>query len=216
MNNYHYLFKFIIVGESNVGKSCLLLQYTEGRFQVGYDATIGVEYGSKEIIYDDKLIKLQLWDTVQFNSIQAGQESFRSITRAYYRGSIGCFLVYDITRRITFDRIQAWVKDVRQDTNNRIEFLLVGNKCDLKDRKVSYDEGRQLSIQLGCEFQETSAKTGENVEFIFESLTQKIYDNIKSNKIDPHDPNHGIKIGRIGENEKITEIPKQKQKSICC
>ncbi|CAK60274.1 unnamed protein product (macronuclear) [Paramecium tetraurelia] len=209
MNNYHYLFKFIIVGESTVGKSCLLLQYTEGRFRVGYDTTIGVEYGSKEFIYDDKLIKLQLWDT-------AGQESFRSITRAYYRGSIGCFLVYDISRRITFDRIQTWVKDVQQDTNNQIEYFLVGNKCDLKDRKVSYDEGRQLSIQLGCEFQETSAKTGENVEFIFETLTKKIYENIKSNKIDPLDPNHGIKIGKIRENERVTEIPNQKKRSVCC
>lgn len=101
-NNYDYLFKFIIIGDSNVGKSCLLLRFTEEKFKSEHEPTLGVEFGSKHVKIQDQLIKIQIWDT-------AGQESFKSITRSYYKGSIAALLVYDITKRDSFDNIAKWL-----------------------------------------------------------------------------------------------------------
>merc|ERR1711908_147532 len=110
--SYAYLFKYIIIGDTGVGKSCLLLQFTDRRFQPIHDLTIGVEFGARMITIDKKQIKLQIWDT-------AGQESFRSITRSYYRGAAGALLVYDITRRETFNSLASWLDDARQHANGK-------------------------------------------------------------------------------------------------
>uniref|UniRef100_A0A8C5W6M1 RAB2A, member RAS onco family n=1 Tax=Microcebus murinus TaxID=30608 RepID=A0A8C5W6M1_MICMU len=111
---YAYLFKYIIIGDTGVGKSCLLLQFTDKRFQPVHDLTIGVEFGARMITIDGKQIKLQIWDT-------AGQESFRSITRSYYRGAAGALLVYDITRRDTFNHLTTWLEDARQHSNSNMQ-----------------------------------------------------------------------------------------------
>uniref|UniRef100_A0A667HUD4 RAB2A, member RAS onco family n=1 Tax=Lynx canadensis TaxID=61383 RepID=A0A667HUD4_LYNCA len=118
---YAYLFKYIIIGDTGVGKSCLLLQFTDKRFQPVHDLTIGVEFGARMITIDGKQIKLQIWDT-------AGQESFRSITRSYYRGAAGALLVYDITRRDTFNHLTTWLEDARQHSNSNMVIMLIGNK----------------------------------------------------------------------------------------
>merc|ERR1711981_1167972 len=127
--SYAYLFKYIIIGDTGVGKSCLLLQFTDRRFQPIHDLTIGVEFGARMITIDKKQIKLQIWDT-------AGQESFRSITRSYYRGAAGALLVYDITRRETFTHLTSWLEESRQHASPNMTIMLIGNKCDDEDKRA--------------------------------------------------------------------------------
>ena len=156
---YQYIFKYIIVGESSVGKSCLLLQFIDNRFKDSHDLTIGVDFGSKTIkLNDGTNVKVQIWDT-------AGQESFRSITRSYYRGSICALLCYDITRRQTFDNLVRWLNDMRDNAYSKMIILLIGNKSDLKfEREVSTEEGQEFADKHNLIFYETSAKTAHNVE----------------------------------------------------
>ncbi|XP_051699247.1 ras-related protein Rab-2A isoform X3 [Oryctolagus cuniculus] len=149
--------------EKGVGKSCLLLQFTDKRFQPVHDLTIGVEFGARMITIDGKQIKLQIWDT-------AGQESFRSITRSYYRGAAGALLVYDITRRDTFNHLTTWLEDARQHSNSNMVIMLIGNKSDLESRReVKKEEGEAFAREHGLIFMETSAKTASNVEEIQEA-----------------------------------------------
>jgi len=158
MAGYAYLFKYIIIGDSAVGKSCLLLQFTDKRFQPVHDLTIGVEFGARMISIDGKQIKLQIWDT-------AGQESFRSITRSYYRGAAGALLVYDITRRDTFNHLTTWLDDARQHSNSNMVIMLIGNKTDQEQKRaVTRDEGEQFAKDHGLIFMETSAKTSNTTE----------------------------------------------------
>lgn len=143
--SYAFLFKYIIIGDTGklfklnllffwrcpilgVGKSCLLLQFTDKRFRQQHDLTIGVEFGARTIQINEKNIKLQIWDT-------AGQESFKSITRSYYRGAAGALLVYDITRRDTFTHLTRWLEEVRQNGNPDMTIMLIGNKGDLDARR---------------------------------------------------------------------------------
>jgi Ras-related protein Rab-2A len=152
------LFKYIIIGDTGVGKSCLLLQFTDKRFQPVHDLTIGVEFGARMISIDQKNIKLQIWDT-------AGQESFRSITRSYYRGAAGALLVYDITRRETFNHLTRWLEEARQNANSNMVIMLIGNKSDLDHRRaVSTEEGDRFAKENNLVFLETSAKSAHNVE----------------------------------------------------
>lgn len=154
--SYSYLFKYIIIGDTGVGKSCFLLQFTDKRFQHVHDMTIGVEFGSRTIDLDSKSIKLQIWDTVRnivpwmlANSVltspfflfwQAGQEAFRSITRSYYRGACCALLMYDIARRETFDHVAEWLREAKKNSNPHMVIILVGNKADLEHKRaVRYD-----------------------------------------------------------------------------
>uniref|UniRef100_K3WEK9 Uncharacterized protein n=1 Tax=Globisporangium ultimum (strain ATCC 200006 / CBS 805.95 / DAOM BR144) TaxID=431595 RepID=K3WEK9_GLOUD len=190
--SYAYLFKYIIIGDTGVGKSCLLLQFTDKRFQPVHDLTIGVEFGARMINIENKQIKLQIWDT-------AGQESFRSITRSYYRGAAGALLVYDITRRDTFNHLTRWLEEARQNSNSNMAIMLIGNKSDLEHRRaVSYKEGEQFAKENGLIFLETSAKTAANVEDAFVKTASKIYSNIQSGVCDVTNEAHGIKVGMTG------------------
>mmetsp|Transcript_35788 Transcript_35788/g.83112 ORF Transcript_35788/g.83112 Transcript_35788/m.83112 type:complete len:210 (+) Transcript_35788:62-691(+) len=187
--SYAYLFKYIIIGDTGVGKSCLLLQFTDKRFQPVHDLTIGVEFGARMITIDGKQIKLQIWDT-------AGQESFRSITRSYYRGAAGALLVYDITRRETFNHLTSWLEDARQHSNQNMTIMLIGNKCDLEHRRaVSYEEGEQFAKENNLVFLETSAKTAHNVEEAFVNTAKKIYEKIQEGVFDVTNESFGIRVG---------------------
>ena len=203
-----------------MGKSCLLLQFTDKRFQVNnlchrftthtltfifsflialppsftpiqpvHDLTIGVEFGARMINIDSKQIKLQIWDT-------AGQESFRSITRSYYRGAAGALLVYDITRRETFEHLASWLEDARQHANPNMTIMLIGNKSDLNHRRaVSTEEGEQFAREHGLIFLETSAKTAFNVEDAFINTARAIYDKVQAGTLDVSNESFGIKVG---------------------
>nr|XP_045591246.1 ras-related protein Rab-14-like isoform X2 [Procambarus clarkii] len=128
--NYSYIFKYIIIGDMGVGKSCLLHQFTEKKFMADCPHTIGVEFGTRIIEVAGQKIKLQIWDT-------AGQERFRAVTRSYYRGAAGALMVYDITRRSTYNHLSSWLTDARNLTNPNTVIFLIGNKADL-DAQVSF------------------------------------------------------------------------------
>lgn len=146
MSNYHYLFKLIVIGDSGVGKSCIVLQLVEQKTNLSHDVTIGVEFAAKNLKINGKIIKLQIWDT-------AGQENFRSITRSYYRSAIGALLIYDITRRETFEHLEEWMEEVKANGNEAMEVLLIGNKTDLEDqRQVSFEEGKAFAAKNKLKF----------------------------------------------------------------
>eukprot|EP00850_Spirogloea_muscicola_P020947 SM000232S07917 [mRNA] locus=s232:73935:75071:+ [translate_table: standard] len=147
------------------------------------------------ITIDSKPIKLQIWDTVRPGP-PAGQESFRSITRSYYRGAAGALLVYDITRRETFNHLASWLEDARQHANSNMTIMLIGNKCDLAHRRaVSTEEGEQFAKENGLVFMETSAKTAHNVEEAFINTAAKIYQKIEEGVFDVSNESYGIKVG---------------------
>ncbi|CAM0951904.1 unnamed protein product [Alopecurus aequalis] len=178
--SHAYVFKFIVVGDTGVGKSCLLLQFTDKRFQPVHDLTIGVEFGNQMVTIDNKKIKLNIWDT-------AGQEAFRSLTRTYYRSAAAALLVYDITRRETFNNLAKWLEDVRKeaDGNNNVTVMLVGNKTDLAHRRVvSTEEGEQFAKEHGLAFIETSARNLHNVDQAFVETATMVYEKIQEGVID--------------------------------
>ena len=126
--SYEYIFKYIVIGDSGVGKSCVLLRFLEGQFKANHEPTIGVEFGTKILTSNSGLgIKLQIWDT-------AGQEAFKSITRSYYRNSAGAVLMYDITNKSSFSNVAKWLEEARVNGNREMMIALVGNKSDLEDR----------------------------------------------------------------------------------
>jgi Ras-related protein Rab-8A len=166
-NKYDYLFKLLIIGESGVGKTCLLLQFTEGSFTTNHLTTIGIDFKIKIINLEEKQIKLQIWDT-------AGQERFRTITKTYYKGAHGIILTYDVTDENSFKNVRNWVKQIEQNAQTNVCKVLVGNKCDREDRKVSYEEGAKLAKEFNMQFFETSAKSNYNVNETFTFLTKEI------------------------------------------
>eukprot|EP00756_Hemistasia_phaeocysticola_P026762 Hpha_TRINITY_DN16082_c4_g3::TRINITY_DN16082_c4_g3_i1::g.120167::m.120167/K07880/RAB4B; Ras-related protein Rab-4B len=165
---YDKLLKFIIIGDSGTGKSCLLHRFVEGKFIDDQTPTIGVEFGSKIEEIRGKMVKLQVWDT-------AGQERYRSVARNYYRGAVGCLLVYDITARETYEHVPQWLADARNLAGNSVVVMLVGNKADLSDRRaVTHIEASQFAQQQGLMMFETSCVTGELVNEAFLKVAQSI------------------------------------------
>ena len=172
--SYDFLFKLILIGDSSVGKSNILLKYLKGEFDQNSRATVGVEFGTKNIKIKNKKIKIQIWDT-------AGQERYRSITSAYYKGAKGAFIVYDITRKLTFDNIDKWVTDLKTNGDKNISIILIGNKSDLEDkREVEKEEGIKKSEEYKIAFLETSALNGDNIDKAFNELLEQIYQNVCS------------------------------------
>jgi len=165
--SHDFLFKLLIVGESGVGKTCMLLQFADKRFEETFLSTIGVDFKVREIDVEGKKVKLQIWDS-------AGQERFRNITSSYYRNCGGIIIVYDITKQDTFVKVTEWIEEVRKYVPSS-PLLLVGNKCDLVDkRQVSKEEAQDLAKRLGLVFLETSAKTAENIDESFCAMAKQL------------------------------------------
>jgi len=205
---YAYLFKYIIIGDTGVGKSCLLLQFTDKRFQPVHDLTIGVEFGARLIPIDGRQVKLQIWDT-------AGQESFRSITRSYYRGAAGALLVYDITRRETFVQLEKWLTEARENASQNMVIMLIGNKLDLEHKRVvKREEGMEFARKNKLIFLETSAKTAENVEKAFVQTATSIYNNIQKGVYDLK-KEVGIKVG-TSEPQRHNQTDSNSNQNSCC
>ena len=187
--NFDYLFKYIIIGDAAVGKSNLLLRYAHGQFKPEYQLTIGVEFGAKNVQIRGKTYRVQIWDT-------AGQENFRSITRAYYKNSVCALVVYDISSRDSFNNVSTWIEDCKNQSPKTIYMVLVGNKSDLEDkRQVSTEEGQELADKYGMLFFETSAKNGQNVEEIFQNSANEIARKIDQGYYDLENDTCGIKQG---------------------
>ncbi|KAJ0173782.1 hypothetical protein K1T71_010931 [Dendrolimus kikuchii] len=165
---YDYLFKLLLIGDSGVGKSCLLLRFADDTYTESYISTIGVDFKIRTIELDGKTIKLQIWDT-------AGQERFRTITSSYYRGAHGIIIVYDCTDQDSFSNVKQWLEEIDRYACDNVNKLLVGNKSDLTTKKVvNYATAKQYAEQLGIPFLETSAKNSTNVEQAFMTMAAEI------------------------------------------
>lgn len=160
--------KILIIGESGVGKSSLLLRFTEDSFNPDQSLTIGVDFKTKKLTIDGNTVKLALWDT-------AGQERFRTLTPSYYRDAQGAILVYDVTSQQTFTKLESWLSELETySTKSNIVKMVVGNKIDMSDREVSREEGMKFARRHATLFIEASAKTKDRVQCAFEELVQKI------------------------------------------
>uniref|UniRef100_A0A9L0IMN0 small monomeric GTPase n=1 Tax=Equus asinus TaxID=9793 RepID=A0A9L0IMN0_EQUAS len=167
-DEYDYLFKVVLIGDSGVGKSNLLSRFTRNEFNLESKSTIGVEFATRSIQVDGKTIKAQIWDT-------AGQERYRAITSAYYRGAVGALLVYDIAKHLTYENVERWLKELRDHADSNIVIMLVGNKSDLRHlRAVPTDEARAFAEKNGLSFIETSALDSTNVEAAFQTILTEL------------------------------------------
>ncbi|XP_071454243.1 ras-related protein Rab-1A [Hetaerina americana] len=169
---YDYLFKLLLIGDSGVGKSCLLLRFADDTYTESYISTIGVDFKIRTIELDEKTIKLQIWDT-------AGQERFRTITSSYYRGAQGIIIVYDCTDQDSFNNVKNWLEEIDRYACDNVNKLLVGNKSDLvQKRVVEYSTAKEYADQLGLPFLETSAKDSKNVEQAFMTMAAEIKERV--------------------------------------
>uniref|UniRef100_A0A8C6SFH4 RAB1A, member RAS oncogene family a n=1 Tax=Neogobius melanostomus TaxID=47308 RepID=A0A8C6SFH4_9GOBI len=195
-----YLFKLLLIGDSGVGKSCLLLRFADDTYTESYISTIGVDFKIRTIELDGKTIKLQIWDT-------AGQERFRTITSSYYRGAHGIIVVYDVTDQESFNNVKQWLQEIDRYASENVNKLLVGNKCDLTTKKVvDYTTAKEFADNLGIPFLETSAKSASNVEQAFMTMAAEI-----KKRMGP-----GATAGGDKGNVKIQSKPVQTSSGGCC
>ncbi|XP_058791507.1 ras-related protein Rab-3 isoform X2 [Phymastichus coffea] len=197
--NFDYMFKLLIIGNSSVGKTSFLFRYADDSFTSAFVSTVGIDFKVKTVFRNDKRVKLQIWDT-------AGQERYRTITTAYYRGAMGFILMYDITNEESFNSVQDWLTQIKTYSWDNAQIILVGNKCDMEDERViSFERGKQLAEHLKVQFFETSAKENTNVKAVFETLVDIICDKM-SESLD-NDPT--LMAGGAGQNkgQRLTDQP---------
>ena len=206
-NEYSMLFKIVIIGDTYVGKTNILSRYISNEFDPNSNSTIGVELTTKTYNFDNNDVKVQIWDT-------AGQEKYRSITSSYYKGAQGCLLVYDITKKKSFDNIDKWYSELKSNSDEKIYTMLLGNKSDLEEnREVSIEEAEKKAKNFNIAFMETSAYNGNNINKAFNELINNVYQNNK------HAFNQEIKVIL---KDKGVEIPQEnneenkKDSNWCC
>jgi Ras-related protein Rab-1A len=196
--------QLLLIGDSGVGKSCLLLRFADDTYTESYISTIGVDFKIRTVDLDSKVIKLQIWDT-------AGQERFRTITSSYYRGAHGIIVTYDVTDQESFNNVKQWLNEIDRYANENVNKLLVGNKCDLEDKRVVDKATAQaFAEEIGVQYIETSAKNATNVEEAFMKMAGEIKNRMAK---------EGVKVGgggagtiRPGEGRSVAGA----DKSSCC
>ncbi|PHU14918.1 Ras-related protein YPTC6 [Capsicum chinense] len=188
---YDYLFKIVLIGDSGVGKSNLLSRFTRNEFSLESKSTIGVEFATRTLQVEGKMIKSQMWDT-------AGQERYRAITSAYYRGALGALLVYDVTKPTSFENVSRWLQELRDHADSNIVIMLIGNKTDLKHlRAVATEDAQSYAETERLSFVETSALEATNVDKAFQMNLSEIYRRISKKSLSSDDPAHAnIKQGK--------------------
>ncbi|CAH1425697.1 ras-related protein RABA1f [Lactuca sativa] len=204
-DDYDYLFKVVLIGDSGVGKSNLLSRFTRNEFSLESKSTIGVEFATRSIRVDEKIIKAQIWDT-------AGQERYRAITSAYYRGAVGALIVYDTTRHVTFENVERWLKELRDHSDSNIVIMLVGNKADLRHlRAVSTEDAKTFAEKENTYFMETSALEAMNVEDSFTEVLTQIYHVVSRKALDIGNDPGALPKGQtinVGSKDDVSAVKK--------
>ncbi|KAF4021797.1 hypothetical protein G4228_013853 [Cervus hanglu yarkandensis] len=202
--NFDYMFKLLIIGNSSVGKTSFLFRYADDTFTPAFVSTVGIDFKVKTVYRHEKRVKLQIWDT-------AGQERYRTITTAYYRGAMGFILMYDITNEESFNAVQDWATQIKTYSWDNAQVILVGNKCDMEEeRVVPTEKGRLLAEQLGFDFFEASAKENISVRQAFERLVDAICDKM-SDTLDT-DPS----LLGTSKNTRLSDTPPLLQQNCSC
>ena len=203
-DKYEMMAKVILIGDSSVGKTNIMSKYLKNQFNENSKATVGVEFGSKLFKLNGHNIKAQIWDT-------AGQEKYKAITGAYYKGSKGAFVVYDITRKETFESVDKWINDLKSSGDPKLIIIIIGNKCDLEEkREILKEQGEEKAKSFGCAFLETSALSGDNIDKGFEMMISEIF------KKYGNDSNEDDELGSVEKGEDIKLDKKENQKKSCC
>lgn len=198
--DYDYLFKLLLIGDSGVGKSCLLLRFADDTYTESYISTIGVDFKIRTIELEGKTVKLQIWDT-------AGQERFRTITSSYYRGAHGIIVVYDVTDEATFTNVKQWLQEIERYACEGVNKLLVGNKADLTGSKVvDYETAKHFADQLNIPFLETSAKDATNVEQAFLTMAKQIKDRMGASAIQNNAAGQGKSSLKVGQGQSVQSL----------
>jgi len=205
-----YLFKVVLIGDSGVGKSNLLSRFTRNEFSLESKSTIGVEFATRSLNVDGKIIKAQIWDT-------AGQERYRAITSAYYRGAVGALLVYDVTRHSTFENAERWLRELRDHTDPNIVVMLIGNKSDLRHLvAVSTDDGKALAERESLYFMETSALEATNVNNAFAEVLTQIYKIVSKKAVETGDDAAASTVPGKGEKINVKDDVSALKRVGCC
>ena len=205
-DSYEIMVKVVLVGDSGVGKTNIMSKYLKNQFREDSKATVGVEFGSKQFTVENHQIKAQIWDT-------AGQERYKAITSAYYKGAKGAFVVYDITRKNTFETVNKWVSDISAAADKKITLILIGNKNDLEDqRQVTKEMGEEKAKELGLAFMETSACSGENLDKAFQLMINEIYKKSKEDIMGEGEEN----IVQQGKDITLDKTKGKPAKKKCC
>lgn len=192
---YDFIAKILIVGDSGVGKTCLLLRFCDNTFTTSHLATIGIDFKIKQLEVDGKKIKMQIWDT-------AGQDRFRSITQTYYKGAMGIILTYACNDKESFQNVGNWMKQIHEQSNEGVSVVLVGNKADMQNRVVTKEEGQALADSYNIKFFETSAKEDLGVKDAFFTIAKEIKDKIQTKEIVPQPTPGGNLLPSNNQNTK--------------
>ncbi|GAB4831455.1 Ras- protein RABA1d [Ancistrocladus abbreviatus] len=209
-DDYDYLFKVVLIGDSGVGKSNLLSRFTRNEFSLESKSTIGVEFATRSLNVEGKIIKAQIWDT-------AGQERYRAITSAYYRGAVGALLVYDVTRHSTFENVERWLRELRDHTDPNIVVMLIGNKSDLRHLvAVPTEDSRSFAERESLYFMETSALEATNVDNAFSEVLTQIYRIVSKKSMEASEDANAASIPSKGEKIDVGKEVSAMKSVGCC
>ena len=202
-DEYEFIFKVLLLGNSNVGKSSLFLRFVDDIWNDTFVPTIGVDFKIKTFDIDEKKIKMQIWDT-------AGQERFKNIIASYYRGAHGILLIYDVTDKDSFKNLSNWLIEIEKNASKNVLKVLIGNKTDLEDKRViTYNQGKEFADTYGLKFIETSAKKNLNVTEAFETLGRELMQASEDKKITKQRQKKKISVA------KAQDLDIEKKKGCC-